>query len=115
MATKKMEGRIEVMEEQLAGVHGKMMSVKGDLQRLSPLEVKVNSMLEKLSLLEWMEKMMQKWESLERVSTSEVKKDKSMYSKDPNLRVVANPLEENSIGRTSHQRGSESILEMLPR
>ena len=29
--TKKMEGRIEVMEEQLIGVHGEMVVVKGDL------------------------------------------------------------------------------------
>ena len=31
MATKNMEGRIEVMEEQIVGVHGEMVSVKGDL------------------------------------------------------------------------------------
>ena len=54
MAMKKMEGRIEVIEEQMVGVHGEMMSIKGDLQRLGPLEVKVDSMLEKLSTLERM-------------------------------------------------------------
>ena len=31
MARKKIEGRIEVMEEQLARVHGEMASMKGDL------------------------------------------------------------------------------------
>ena len=56
MATKKMEGRIEAMEEQMGWVCGEMSSIKGELQRLGPLEVKVDSMLEKLSLLERMEK-----------------------------------------------------------
>ena len=31
MATKNMERRIEVMEEQIVGVHGDMVSVKGYL------------------------------------------------------------------------------------
>ena len=67
MATKKMEGRIEVIEEQMIGVHGEMMSIKGNLQRLGPLEVK----LEKLSMLERMEKMLQKWENLKKGSYPE--------------------------------------------
>ena len=48
---KKIEGCIEVMEEHIAGVHGEMVSVEGDLQHLGPLEMKVDSMLEKPSLL----------------------------------------------------------------
>ena len=40
----------------MVGVHGEMKSIKGDLQRLGPLEVKVDSMLEKLSMLEMREK-----------------------------------------------------------
>ena len=51
---------MDVMEEQLAGVHGEMMSIKGDLQRLGPLEVQMDAILEKLSMLERMEKMLQK-------------------------------------------------------
>ena len=74
MATEKMEGRIEAMEDQITRVYGEMASAKGGLQRLGPLEIK-DSMLEKLSLLERMEKMMQKCESLERISTSKAKKD----------------------------------------
>ena len=53
---------MDVMEEQLVGVHGEMMSVKGDLQRLGPLEVKVDTMLDKLSMLEKMEKNVTKME-----------------------------------------------------
>ena len=41
-------------------VRGEMMSIKGDLLRLGPLEVKVDLMLEKLSMLERMEKRLQK-------------------------------------------------------
>ena len=48
-----------LMEKQIAGVHGQMASMKGDLHRLGLLEVKVDSMLEKLPLQERMEKMMQ--------------------------------------------------------
>ena len=44
-----MEGRIDVMYEQLARVHGEMALVKSNLQQLGPLEVKVDSMLEKFS------------------------------------------------------------------
>ena len=98
MATKKMEGRIKGVEEQIAGVHGEMSSIKGDLQRLGPLEVKVDSMLEKLSLLERMEKMLQKWENSEKGSSSEEKKDKSSNPKDPNFGLVTTTPEESSIG-----------------
>lgn len=59
MTTKKMEGRLEGMEEQTIGVHGEVLMIKGDLQRLGPLEVKVDLMLEKLSMLERMDKMLQ--------------------------------------------------------
>ena len=47
MATKKVEGRMEAMEGRIAKVLGEMASNKGDLQRLGPLEEKVDSMLEK--------------------------------------------------------------------
>ena len=56
MATKKIEGRMEAIEEQIIGIHEEMATVKQDLQRLGPLENKVDSMLEKLSLLERLEK-----------------------------------------------------------
>ena len=98
MATKKMEGRIKGVEEQIAGVHGEMSSIKGDLQRLGPLEVKVDSMLEKLSLLKRMEKMLQKWENSEKGSSFEEKKDKSSNPKDPNFGLVTATPEESSIG-----------------
>ena len=55
-----MEGRIKTMEEQIAGVHGEMNEAKGELQRLGPLEVKVDSMLEKLSLISMMEKVLKR-------------------------------------------------------
>ena len=45
MATKKLDGRIEVVEEQMTGVHGEMTAIEGDLQRLGPLKVKVDAML----------------------------------------------------------------------
>ena len=63
MATKKIEGRIEVMEEQIVGVHGEMASVKGELQRLGPIEIKVDSMIGKLIVLERMEQLLLKWEN----------------------------------------------------
>ena len=62
MATKNMEGRIDKMEEQITTVHGEIAAVKGDLQRMGPLEIKVDAMLEKLSLLERMDQLLQKWE-----------------------------------------------------
>ena len=46
---KKIEGRIDMVEEQLVGIHGEMASLKGELQQLGPLEVKVDSLLEKLT------------------------------------------------------------------
>ena len=57
MATKKIEGRMEAIEEQLVEFHGDMAALKGDLQRLGPLEIKLDSMLEKLSVLDRQEKM----------------------------------------------------------
>ena len=44
-----------------------MAVVKGDLQRLGPLEIKVDLMLEKVLVLERLEKMVQMWEDSERV------------------------------------------------
>ena len=44
MATKKMEGRRDVVEKQLAGIYGEMATVKGELQQVGQLEVKVESM-----------------------------------------------------------------------
>ena len=73
MATKKLDGRIEVMEEKMSNVHGEMASMKGDLQRLGPLEEKVDSMLKKLSLRERMEQMLHKLENLEKGAPPENK------------------------------------------
>ena len=50
MATKKMEGRVEVIEEQLAGIYGEMAIMKGELQWVGQLEIKVDLMLTKLVL-----------------------------------------------------------------
>ena len=86
MALKKMERQIEVMEEQMVGVHREMMSIKGDLQRMGALAVKVDSMLEKLPMLERMEKMLQKWENSE----------KGSYSKETRSGLVTATLEEGS-------------------
>ena len=60
MVSKKIEGRVETVEEQLAGVHDKMAAVKVDLQRLAPLEVKVDSMLKKILVLDRLEQMVQR-------------------------------------------------------
>ena len=98
MATKKMEGRIETMEEQIVGVHGEMNAVKGEWQRLGPLELKVDSMLEKLSLINKMEKVLQRWENSERASSSEEKKDKNTSPKDSDLGVLAATTGESSLG-----------------
>ena len=48
---------MDVVEEQLASVHGEMTMVKGDLQRLGSLEAKMEVMLEKMMFLERMERM----------------------------------------------------------
>ena len=69
MATKKIEGRIEMMEEQIVGVHGEMASVKGELQRLGPIEIKVDSMMGKLTVLERMEQLLLKWENRKKIQT----------------------------------------------
>ena len=98
MATKKMEGRVETMEEQIVGVHEEMKAVKGELQKLGPLEVKVDSMLEKLSLIDKMEKVLWRWENSERASSSEEKKDKNTSPKDPDLTVLAATTGESSLG-----------------
>ena len=47
MATKKINGCMEAVEEQLAKFHGDMAAVKGDFQCLGPQEIKVDLMLEK--------------------------------------------------------------------
>ena len=94
---------MDVMEEQLVGVHGEMMSVKGDLQRLGPLEVKVDTMLEKRLMLEKMENMLQKWENSEKASSSEEKKEKSSDMKEPRSAVIITP-----------PRGGSSGMKNLP-
>ena len=58
MATKKIEGRMETID--------------------GPLEMKVDSMLERLSVLETLKQMVQRWEDAERITTSEQKKEKSI-------------------------------------
>lgn len=55
-------------------------------------------MLEKLSLLERMEKMMQRWENSKGVTTLEEKGDKGINLRDLNLGVVATPIKESSKG-----------------
>ena len=90
-----------------------MSSIKGDLQRLGPLEVNVDSMLEKPSLLERMEKMLQKWENSERGSSSEEKKNKSSNPKDPNISLVTTMPEESSIGARSNPK-NEPRLDAKP-
>ena len=83
MATKKLDGRIEVMKEKMSDVHGEMASMKGDLQILGPPEEKVDSMLKKLSLLERMEQMLQKLENLEKGAPQENKKEKGPILEGP--------------------------------
>ena len=68
MVTKKMEGRIDVIEEQLAEIYGETATKKGELQRVDILQAKVDSMLTKLSVLEKMEQMMHKWENPEKTA-----------------------------------------------
>ena len=58
MVTNKIEGRMDVVEDQLVHIHGDVVAVKGNLQRLGPLEAKVDAMLERMSFLEMMKKML---------------------------------------------------------
>ena len=80
------------MEEQMVGFHREMMSIKGDLQRMGALAVKVDSMLEKLPMLERMEKILQKWENSE----------KGSYPKETRSGLVTATLEEGSARTKSH-------------
>ena len=75
-----------------------MAVVKGDLQHLGPLEIKVDSMLEKLSVLERLEKMVQRWEDSGRVTTSKQKKEKSIMLGDLKSGSGKEPLEESVTG-----------------
>ena len=63
---------------------------------LGPLEVKVDSMLEKLTLLERVEKMIHKWEDSGRSIPVEQKRDKSVFSEAPKGGMGMTPLEEGS-------------------
>ena len=71
---------------------------------MGPLEVKVDSMLEKLSLLERMEKVLHVWENSQKGSSSKGKKDKGPNSKDPNSGIIAATLERGSQGVRSIPR-----------
>ena len=96
MATKKIEGRMEAIEEQIVGIHGEMAAVKEDLQGLGPLENKVDYMLEKLSLLERLEKIMHRWEDSGKVMSSELKKEKGISREGFSSGVRVLPGEERS-------------------
>ena len=56
MATKKVEGRMEQIEEKLTEVQGELQheigSVRSDLQRLRPLERGLEVLLEKMSIID---------------------------------------------------------------
>lgn len=67
---RKMEGRIDTLEEQIIGIHGEIATVKGELQRMGPLEIKANL------ILECIDKLMQKWENSEKALTSKEKNSK---------------------------------------
>ena len=77
MATKKMEGRRDVVEKQLARIYGEMATVKGELQQVGQLEVKVDSMFTKLSMLEKMEQMMHKWENPKKNNNLKAKEEQN--------------------------------------
>ena len=98
MASKKIEGHVETVEEQLVGVHGEMAAVKADLQRLGPLEVKVDSMLEKISILDRLEKMVLRWEDPKRITISKQKKENSVILGGSKSGTVPKTLEESSTG-----------------
>ena len=78
-----------------------MAAVKGDLQRLGPLEIKVDLMLEKSLVLERLEKMVQRWEDSGRVTTSEQKKEKSFILGDSKSGLWKEQLEESATGTRS--------------
>ena len=90
----------------MSDVHGEMASMKGDFQRLGPLEEKIDFMLKKLSLLERIEQMLQKLENLEKGAPPENKKEKGPILEGPksgletarpeesSIRVVSTPREE---------------------
>ena len=95
-----------------------MNAVKGELQWLGPLEVKVDSMLEKLSLIDRIEKVLQMWENSERASSLEEKKDKNTSPKDPDLGVLTAMTGESSLGGQPLPREElriESIVSRKPR
>ena len=85
----------------------------GFAKAMGPLEVKVDSMLEKLSLLERMVRMLQKWENPEEAMSLGEKKEKSSLLKEPTFGLVATMPEESSIGaRSSPQK--EPGVECMP-
>lgn len=51
---------MEIVEEQLTRFHEEVTAMKADLQHLGPLEVKVDSMQEKLSILDRLEQILQR-------------------------------------------------------
>ena len=87
------------------------------MQSMGPLEIKVDAMLKKLSLLERMDQLLQKWEHPKKVSNPEEKKDIDTNLRGPRDSLAAAPHEESSMGKKSpQQRGltTYSILEEIP-
>ena len=82
----------------MSDIHGEIASMKRDLQILSPLEEKVDSMLKTLSLLERMEQMLQKLENLEKGALPENKKEKGPILEGPKSGLETARPEESSIG-----------------
>ena len=87
---------MDVVEEQLASVHGEMTTIKGDLQRLGSLEAKMEVMLEKMTFLERMERLLQKSECSGKAATPEIGPDKTASPEVLNFGSLPSPLTENS-------------------
>lgn len=87
-----------------------MAALKEDQQRLGPLEVKVDYVLGKLSLLKRLEEMMQRWEDLGKVMTSKPRREKSI------IRGRLNYEARNSLGIRTWDEGRpqfEGILSAI--
>ena len=93
-----------------------MAWMKGGLQRLGSIEVKVDSMMAKLTVLERMEQLLLKWEILEKntnpegkIGTREPQFSSGRVSTRRKLdKGEANPTERNY--RTTHVGGDSSIF-----
>ena len=71
-AGKKMKGRMDPMEKKMAEVHGELQrevsSVRSELQRLGPLEKNVGAVLEKMEILDRVDRALQRMEDSGRPS-----------------------------------------------